>query len=32
LVADIPAELRDKARDAVSNCPEEALTIVDDDS
>ena len=32
LVADIPAELRDTARDAVNNCPEEALTIVDDDA
>jgi ferredoxin len=32
LLMDIPAELRDKARDAVSNCPEEALTIVEEDS
>jgi len=27
---EVPAELTDKARTAVSNCPELALTVVDD--
>jgi ferredoxin len=29
LVVDIPAELLDKAQLAVANCPESAITIVD---
>ena len=32
LLTEIPNELRDKARNAVSNCPEEALSIVEDGS
>jgi ferredoxin len=31
LLTDIPCELRDKARNAVSNCPEEALSIIQED-
>ena len=32
LFTDIPSELRDKARIAVSNCPEEALSVVEESS
>ena len=32
LLTEIPDELRDKARNAVSNCPEEALSIVEERS